>query len=85
MKNLKRLGTAIALTCVLGAVAFAGETSAPPCAPPAPGETSAPPCSGGQIAPDPAAPGEVNTPPATAAADATTFAIDLLESMLTLF
>ncbi len=85
MKNLKRLGVAVALTIVLGLSAFAGETMTPPCAPPVPGETSAPPCAGGQISQEPAAPGEVNTLPASVALDASAFAIGLLESMLTLF
>jgi hypothetical protein len=44
MKNLRKLGAAVVLTCVLGLPALAGETSTPPCAPPNPGETSTPPC-----------------------------------------
>jgi hypothetical protein len=83
MKNLKRLGAAVVLTCALSLSTFAGEIHSGPCAPPVPGEISSPPCAaGGQIAPDPAAPGDVNTPPASVAADASAFAIDLLESML---
>ena len=46
MKNLKRLSGAVALTFVLGAAAFAGETPSGPCAPPEPGQTMTPPCSG---------------------------------------
>ena len=85
MKNLKRLSAAVALTFVLGAAAFAGETSSPPCAPPEPGETSSPPCTG-QMASDNS--GLVSTPSASDAgteclvADA---AISLFESLLPLF
>ncbi len=42
MNHLRKLSVSIALTLILSILAFAGETSAPPCAP---GETSAPPCS----------------------------------------
>jgi len=49
MKNVKKLGATIALTCVLGAAAFAGDTMTPPCAP---GETNTPPCTGSQMAVD---------------------------------
>ena len=52
MKNLKKLVAAVALTCVLGLSAFAGETDTPPCAPPVPGEINTPPCSGNQMAGD---------------------------------
>jgi len=89
MKKPKRLIAAVALTFVLGAAAFAGETSSPPCAPPEPGQTSTPPRSGGQTTSDNSAtPGVVSTPPATDAgtgyfvADA---AISLFESLLPLF
>lgn len=54
MKNLRKLGAALALTCVLGLPVLAGETSTPPCAPPVPGETSTPPCA--------TAPGDLETP-----------------------
>lgn len=54
MKNLRKLGATVALTCALAVSAVAGETSTPPCAPPEPGETSTPPCS--------AAPGDIGTP-----------------------
>ncbi|HVS80274.1 MAG TPA: hypothetical protein VHE60_00900 [Pyrinomonadaceae bacterium] len=85
MKNLKRLCAAVALTLVLGLSAFAGIMQGPPCAPPEPGIIQTPPCAGGQIAPDPAPPGQVQTPPASVAADASAFAISLLESLLPLF
>ena len=86
MKNLKRLSAAIALTFVLGAAAFAGETTSGPCAPPDPGETHSPPCSGGTIAPDPTTPAIVSTSPASdqeyLVAEA---AISLFESLLPIF
>jgi hypothetical protein len=56
MKNLRKLGAAIALSCVLGLTALAGETSTPPCALPEPGETSTPPCV------EQPAPGDMETP-----------------------
>ncbi len=82
MKNLKRLSAAVLLTCLLGLSALAGETSSPPCAPPIPGETSSPPCSGGQVAPDPATPAQAQAPSVSVAAEASEFAINLLESLL---
>ena len=89
MKNLKRLSTAVVLTFVLGAAAFAGETSTPPCAPPAPGQVDTPPCAGGQTAGDNSAtPGVISTPPASDAGTeylVTDAAISLLESLLPLF
>ena len=54
MKNLRKSGAALVLTCALGFSALAGETSTPPCAEPVPGETSTPPCA--------AAPSDVDTP-----------------------
>ncbi len=84
MKNLKKLVAAVVLTCVLGLSAFAGETQAPPCAPPEPGETQAPPCSGGQMASDSSATSEVV--PTQSASDAgylvAEAAISLFESLL---
>jgi len=88
MKNLKKLGAAAVLTLLLGLPAFAGETQAPPCAPPEPGETQAPPCTGQMASDNSAVPGIVSTPPASNAgteylvADA---AISLFESLLPLF
>jgi hypothetical protein len=83
MKNLKRLGAAIALTCVLGTAAFAGDTMTPPCAPPEPGQLETPPCSGGQMASDNSTlPGETSCPPASASAYLVTeTAISLFESL----
>src|SRR6266550_3427498 len=64
MKNLKRLGVALALTLVLGVSTFAGEMNSPPCVPPDPGETHTPPCAAAQPSPDgSAAPGDILTPP----------------------
>jgi hypothetical protein len=87
MKNLKRLVSAIVLTCVLGLSAFAGETQAPPCAPPEPGETQAPPCTGGQTTSDDSTtPGIISTPPASDSAYLITeAAITLFESLLPLY
>ena len=86
MKNLKKLGAAAVLTLLLGLPAFAGETQAPPCAPPEPGETQAPPCTGQMASDNSTTPGIISTPPASDAgylvADA---AISLFESLLSLF
>jgi hypothetical protein len=82
MRNLTRLIGAVALTFVLGAAAFAGETNCPPCAPPAPGETQTPPCSGGQMAGDNS--GLVSTPSASGCLVAEA-AITLFESLLPLY
>ena len=66
MKNLKRLGVAIALTLVLGVSTFAGEMNSPPCSPPEPGETHGPPCAAAPLSSDDlVASGEVETPPAS--------------------
>jgi len=84
VKNLKRLVPAVLLTCVLCLSAFAGETQAPPCAPPEPGIISTPPCTGGQMTGDNS--GVVSTPPASDSgylvAEA---AISLVESLLPLY
>ncbi len=89
MKNLKRLGVAIALTLVLGVSALAGETPAGPCAPPDPGEVSSPPCSVAQITTDDSVvPGDTNGPPAsnaTSAPSVTEVALAMLQSVLSLF
>ena len=86
MKNLRRLGAAVALTLVLGLSAFAGDTMTPPCAP---GETATPPCASAQVAPDDtAAPNDLNAgPAATAEPDysVTSVAVDVLESLLSIF
>jgi hypothetical protein len=85
MKNLKRLGISVTFMFVLAVAAFAGETNTPPCAPPDPGETNTPPCAVAQMD---VAPGETSTPPVSntgtefSVADV---AIDLLQSVLSLF
>lgn len=87
MKNLRRLGATVALTMVLGVSAFAGDTMAPPCAPP--GTTETPPCASAQVTvDDPLVPGSTNSPPASSSeteysiAEAT---VDLLMNVLFLF
>jgi hypothetical protein len=55
MNNLKRLGAAIALTCVLGVPALAGQILTP-CPPPEPGQILTP-CDPGT----PASPGDIGT------------------------
>jgi len=84
MKNLKRLGTAVVLTFVLGLSTFAGETHTGPCAPAEPGETDTPPCvaaSGDMYTPTTSSPtpGEMDTP------GLTEIAVGVLESILPLF
>jgi len=70
MKNLKRLGTTVALTFVLSLSAFAGQISTPPCAPPDPGILDTPPCAAAPLsADDSAAPGEISTPHASNTVD----------------
>ena len=61
MKNLKKLGTVVALTFVLGLFALAGETATLACGP-APGQIDTPPCATAQAP----TPGETSTPPAGA-------------------
>jgi len=81
MKSLKAYAVAIALTLVIGFSALAGETQTPPCAP-QPGETETPPCSNAPMTSD--ATGQTETPPADGA-EATTLAMDLVQSMLSIF
>ena len=89
MKSLKQLGISIALTFVLAAAAFGGETPTGPCAPPEPGQTNTPPCATAQFVPgDAVAPEGTNGAPVSNAANApsvTEVAIDLLQSVLLLF
>lgn len=87
MKNLKRLGVSVTLMSVLAVVAFAGDTSSPPCAPPDPGITNTPPCASAQITTDDsAAPGTVNSPPASEIeVSITEVAVGLLANALSLF
>ena len=89
MKNLKRLGVAVALTFLLGLSALAGETQSPPCAPPDPGETQSPPCATAQMTPaHPATQGQTNTPAVSNTETdllITEAAIDILQSLLSIF
>jgi hypothetical protein len=60
MKNLRKLGAAVALTIVMGLSAFAGQIDTPPCPIPEPGQIETPPCA--------AASGDMNTSEATSTA-----------------
>jgi len=76
MKNVKRLGAAMALTCVLGLSAF-GQMCVP-------GQASTWPCAAAQPIPgDPAAPGQLETPPATNAVDVLSVAEAAMNLLLT--
>jgi hypothetical protein len=83
MKNLKRIGLCITLVCVLAPVALADESQC------APGTVNSPPCAAAQMTPDDStAPGETQSSPASSAGDATSvteLAIDLLQSVLSIF
>jgi len=82
MKNLKRLGISLALVCILATVAFADGS---PCAPPEPGTVNSPPCAAAQITSDDSV---AQSPPASNAGDAASvaeLAVDLLQSVLSLF
>jgi hypothetical protein len=82
MRNLKRLVVSLSLMSVMSITAFAGETSAPPCAPD-PGQTSTPPCSSAQMTTDDSVvPGQTDTPPAADAADVSTVIEDTLIALL---
>ncbi|MDX6403022.1 MAG: hypothetical protein QOH70_477 [Blastocatellia bacterium] len=83
MKNLKRLGAAIALTFVLGLSAFAGDVDTPPCA--APGEVETPPCATAQMSPDASsAPGTALSTPASNTVDIVSV-VDAALNLLSLF
>ncbi|HEY0349927.1 MAG TPA: hypothetical protein VGC60_17410 [Pyrinomonadaceae bacterium] len=86
--NLKRFCLAVSFALTLAVVSFAGEMSAPPCAPPDPGEMQSPPCSTAQETSDTPTPGQTSTPPnggvVTEYLVADT-AIDFVESILSLF
>lgn len=67
MNNLRRLGSALILTFVLGISTFAGEIPTPPCAP---GEIPTPPCASEQLINDDSAlSGQTETPPASESID----------------
>ncbi len=86
MKNLRKLGVAVLLTCVLALSAFAGEMQTPPCTP-EPGQIPTPPCA--------ATPGDMDTPTGASTAPGdmvansetsfTEIATDVLLSVLSLF
>jgi hypothetical protein len=89
MKNLRKLGAAVLLTCALVLPVLAGQTDTPPCALPEPGQIPTPPCAEQQ------APGDMNTPmsQSTAPSDLgtptetsfTEIAADVLLNCLSLF
>lgn len=91
MKNLRKLGAAVALTCALGLPVFAGQTETPPCSRPEPGQIDTPPCaaaSGDMDTPTGAstAPGDLGTPTlASTETSFTDFAANVLLNLLPLF
>ena len=78
MNQLRKLSVSIVLTLTLSMLAFAGETSAPPCAP---GETSSPPCSNSMVAGN----AEDSDIDADVASSITEAALLAVESVLPLF
>ena len=88
MKSPKRLGLSFVLVSVFALTVFAGQTRAE-CTPPAPGQTDTPPCGAAQVTPDDSvAPGQTDTPLASNAEvtpSVTEVAVDLLQSVLSLF
>jgi hypothetical protein len=82
MNKLRKLFLALSLSVILSGIAFAGETSSPPCA--NPGETSSPPCSSGQFIIDEAteASSSVSGEVETTIIEAASYAV---ESLLSLF
>jgi hypothetical protein len=89
MKDLRKLGAAVALTCVLGVTAFAGQLETPPCAPPEPGQLETPPCAVVQTTPDESgAARQIGTQPVSNAADVYSLAevaLNVWQSALSLF
>jgi len=91
MKNLRTLGTIVALTFVLGLFALAGETATLACGP-VPGQIDTPPCATAQ-APNSAetaalpvgALGQTDTPPASGDPYLTEIASSVLLSIVSLF
>jgi hypothetical protein len=82
MRNLKRLGAAIALMFVLGLSAFAGVMETPPCAPPDPGIMETPPCVGRTSSDGSTVPGQTETPPALSAIDTPAVAVMAMNLLL---
>lgn len=91
MKNLRKLGATVALTCALGMPVLAGQTDTPPCSQPAPGQTDTPPCAAafgdlGTPTGASTAPGEMATPTfASSETSFTEFAANVLLNFLPLF
>ena len=80
MKTLKRLGSAIALMCVLAFAALAD------CQPPIPGQVDTPPCSSAQITPDdPVAPTEPSASSTSSVIEISVTTLDVLLSVLSIF
>jgi hypothetical protein len=81
MTNLRRLGAAVFLTCVLGLTALAD------C--PSPGQTEGPPCSAAQpVLDDSTTPGQTDGPPAASASAEVVDVVSVTEivlDVLTLF
>jgi hypothetical protein len=87
MKNLRRVGAAVALTFVLSLSTLAGEVETPPCAPPIPGEVETPPCAKQMPLDNSAIRGETLSFASNTGSEfsATAAAIDILQSVLSLF
>ena len=83
MKTLKRLGSAIALMCVLALAALAD------CQPPIPGQVDTPPCSSAQITPDDpvasAEPSESSTSSSSNVIEVSVTTLDVLLGALSIF
>jgi len=80
MKNLKRLGAAIALTLVFAFASFAD------CLPPEPGIMGTPACSGAQITPDdPVASAEASESSTSSVIEISVTTLDVLISVLSIF
>ena len=83
MKTLKKMGSALALTCILAFAAFAD------CPPPVPGDMNTPPCTTAQITPDDpvasAEPSESSASSSAALVEISESAIDVLLSALSIF
>jgi len=82
MKTLKKMGSALALTCILAFAAFAD------CPLPVPGDMNTPPCTTAQITPDdPVAPAEPSASSSIApnVIEISVTTLDVLLSALSIF
>ena len=80
MKTLKKMGSALALTCILAFAAFAD------CPLPVPGDMNTPPCTTAQITPDdPVASAEPNASSTSTVIEISVTTLDVLLSALSLF